>query len=594
MRSFSWTLALRYLNPLRTFVSIITLISLLGVAFGVMVLIVVLSVHNGFERNLKDTLLGHSPHISIQSSFGTISNWEEMEVAMAKEEGVESAFALVEGFVLLDSRAWQRPSYFRAFNTKNEGQIKALEEMLDKESFPDSIVDFNPAQEESAGAAPDLALAPAPQGGNLDAPPAPPEDEVNLPLDLPPGDGGELFGNRYVVVSSQLAKAIGLKVGDEIRIIAASNLDEVMAVYNVPKQRAWELYPEIFEDFQGRIQRVVGASGEDEKASSQEVTNAYKVLQQLLAMVVSTPNGDVQTEGRDMRPAEREIVRDILARLDFVDRREEGFDYFTAGTKEGILSQLKELRELDLEKADNEAFRKIEKFVVPKVLKIQGVYADSERSKGPDLFIPITIGMELKGLRGEVESIGLRIEDPYEAEQFAIKLEKKLGPDWIVRSWMRTHAERFQLVKTEKIMMSFALSFITLLSAFSIMAVMYTVTVQKRQEIGVMKALGARPSQIVRVFVYQGLIVGIGGAILGLGMGLLAIRYREAIMTVIRGFGIDPFPPEFHGMSELPAETIGSQLGVICVVAVILCLLAALVPALMAAFRDPAKSLRNL
>ena len=232
--------------------------------------------------------------------------------------------------------------------------------------------------------------------------------------------------------------------------------------------------------------------------------------------------------------------------------------------------------------------------MVPKVLKIQGVYADSERSKGPDLFIPITIGMELKGLRGEVESIGLRIEDPYQAEQFALNLQMKLGGDWVVRSWMKTHSERFQLVKTEKIMMSFALSFITLLSAFSIMAVMYTVTVQKRQEIGVMKALGARPSQIVRVFVYQGLIVGIGGAILGLGLGLLAIRYREAIMAVIRGFGIDPFPPEFHGMSELPAETIGTQLGVICTVAVILCLLAALVPALMAAFRDPAKSLRNL
>lgn len=574
--------------------SIITLISLLGVAFGVMVLIVVLSVHNGFERNLKDTLLGHSPHISIQSSYGTISGWEEMELSLAREDEVESAFALVEGFVLLDSRAWQRPSYFRAFNTENEGQIKALEEMLDKESFPDSVVDFNPPQGESAGAAPDLAPPPAPPGGDLDALPPSPAEGAGEPLDLPPGDNEELYVNRYVVISSQLAKAIGLKVGDEIRIIAASNLDEVMAVYNVPKKRAWELYPEIFESFEERMRRIFERAGIEERASSQEVTICYRAFQELLPMVVSTPNGDVETEGCEMRPTEREIVRKILDRLDFVNRREGGFDYFEEGTQDGILEQLKELRELDLEKADNEAFRKIENFVVPKVLKIQGVYADSERSKGPDLFVPITIGMELKGLRGEVESIGLRIEDPYRAEEFAIKLQSKLGGDWIVRSWMKTHAERFQLVKTEKIMMSFALSFITLLSAFSIMAVMYTVTVQKRQEIGVMKALGARPSQIVRVFVYQGLIVGIGGAILGLGLGLLAIRYREGIMTVIRGFGIDPFPPEFHGMSELPAETIGSQLGVICVVAVILCLIAALVPALMAAFRDPAKSLRNL
>ncbi|MDG2400281.1 MAG: FtsX-like permease family protein [Akkermansiaceae bacterium] len=570
--------------------SIITLISLLGVSFGVMVLIVVLSIHNGFERNLKDTLLGHSPHISIQSSYGTISNWEEMEVSLAKQDEVESAFALVEGFVLLDSRAWQRPSYFRAFNTENEGQIRALEKMLDRDNFPDSTVDFNPAQGASAGTAPDLAPDSAQQSGEIDAPTLTPVDGANFA----PGDTGELYGNRYVVVSSELAKSIGLKVGDEIRIIAASNLDEVMAVYNVPKQRVWELHPDIFEDFEGRLKKIFETSGGEEKALSLEVTNAYQIFQQLLPMVVSTPNGDVETEGVEMRPAEREIVRDILDRLDFVDRREGGHDYFEAGTRDLILGGLKELRELDLEKADNEAFRKIEKFVVPKELKIQGIYSDSERSKGPDLFIPITIGMELKGLRGEVETIGLRIEDPYKAEEFAINLQKKLGNDWIVRSWMKTHAERFQLVKTEKIMMSFALSFITLLSAFSIMAVMYTVTVQKRQEIGVMKALGARPSQIVRVFVYQGLIVGIGGAIFGLGLGLLAIRYREGIMAIIRGFGIDPFPPEFHGMSELPAEIMGSQLWVICVVAVILCLFAALVPALMAAFRDPAKSLRNL
>ena len=109
-----------------------------------------------------------------------------------------------------------------------------------------------------------------------------------------------------------------------------------------------------------------------------------------------------------------------------------------------------------------------------------------------------------------------------------------------------------------------------------------------------MKALGASSSQIVRVFLYQGLIVGIGGALLGLGMGLTTIHYREYIVSLLRKFGVDPFPPGFHGMSELPAEIVPEQLVVICLVAVVLCLVAALIPALMAAFRDPAKSLRNL
>lgn len=591
MKSFSWTLALRYLNPLRTFVSIITLISLLGVAFGVMVLIVVLSVHNGFERNLKDTLLGHSPHISVYSAYGTILNWEEMEESLAKEPGVESAYASVDGFVLLDTKKWQRPAIFRAFNTNNQGQLDALEEMLDPD-YPGSSVEFNPALGDGAGAAP-----PPPPPMNEDGAVPPPPLDVStseIPELEPINDGGELYVDRYAVISSQLADKIGVKPGDDIRVIAASNFDAVMEVYNVPEMRAWDLYSDSFERFESEIKRLFQAEGDEEEAPSGELLQAYRILQDLIPALVQTPDGDVVTEGEEMRPAERQQIREILDYLDQGARREDGISFYESGSKAWILERLTDLRELDLETTDNAAFRNIEKFVVPKTLRIQGVYADSERSKGPDLFIPITIGMELKGLRGDVDLIGLRIDDPYDAETYASALQTKLGADWIVQSWMRTHADRFQLVKTEKIMMSFALSFITLLSAFSITAVMYTVTVQKRQEIGVMKALGARPSQIVRVFVYQGLIVGMGGVLGGLGLGLLAIRYREGVMAIIRKFGVDPFPPEFHGMSELPAEVVWTQLGVISVVALILCLLAALVPALMAAFRDPAKSLRNL
>ena len=547
MKSFSWTLALRYLNPLRTFVSIITLISLVGVALGVMVLIVVLSVHNGFERNLKDTLLGFSPHISVYSNTGDgrIYDWAEMEETLAKEPRVVSAYALVEGFVLLDSKSWQKPVYFRAINVDNDDQLEALGELLDPD-YPTSKIDFN------------------------------------------------FEGDKNAVISKQLAEGLGLEPGEEIRVIAASNLDAVMAVYNVPGERAWDLYSDVFESFQSEVKRLIEKIDGAEKARSVEILKAYRSLEALVPVEVQTPTGGMMTEGKEMRPVERTKIYEIMDLLAAVDREEGGFDFFAKGRQEEVLMKLKEMRELDLEKADNEGFRQIEEFVVPKTLLIQGVYADSKRSQGPGFFIPLTIGMELKDLQGGVESIGLRIEDPYHAEETARALQANLGEEWIVQSWMVTHASQFQLVKTEKLMISFTLSFITILSAFSIMAVMYTVTVQKRQEIGVMKALGARPSQIVRVFLYQGIIVGVGGAILGLGLGLLAIEYREVIMKLIRSFGVDPFPAEFHGMSELPARVMPDQLLLICAIAIVLCSLAALIPALVAAFRDPAKSLRNL
>ena len=539
LKSFSWTLALRYLNPLRTFVSIITLISLLGVAAGVMVLIVVLSVHAGFERNLKEILLGYAPHVRVESAYGAgIIEWEGMEEGLAEEEGVIGAYAFIEGYVMLDTKGWRQPVSFRAINAQNESQVEALSELLDLKEHPDSKADMG-------------------------------LDEV-------------------AVVSRQLADSLELEVGDKLNFIASGNLDAVMDVYRIKQQdRAWVLYEEQLLPFEKMVGEMFLKAGEQEVVSAEKVTGAFRLIQNLL------PLGD--EDGEPMRTGERDLIEEILfGVLDNPERQDAGKDYYMAGTQKRIQEILAQLRDIDLKEADLKAFEGIEEFVTPVELTVHGVYADTKRSQGPHAFVPLPIGQQLKGLKEAVEAVGVRVEDPYHAQEVADRLKAKLGDEWLVRSWMKTHEQQFQLVKTEKVMMSFALSFITILSAFSITAVMYTVTIQKRQEIGVMKALGARPSQIVRVFLYQGIIVGIAGSLTGLALGLLAVNYRGLIVQLLRGIGIDPFPPDFHGMSELPARIIPEQIVVICVVAVILCIIAALIPALTAAFRDPAKSLRNL
>lgn len=557
MKSFSWTLALRYLNPLRAFVSVITLLSLLGVAFGVMVLIVVLSVHAGFERNLKEMLLGFAPHLRVESAYPGqgIVNWEVMEQSLVGEGDVEGAYALVEGFVLLDVKGWNSPVAFRGINPKSETQISALREMVD-------------------------------------------DGEVALelaPLSLEELERREAEGKRGetseggVVISRQLADSLGLVVGDMVRLLASANLDSVIEAYRTKGEtRAFEKHRERFVNFEELIRSGLKKVGDGEEMASEEVTRAYRLLQDLVP----------EEEGAesDIRPIEVRMIGELLAMLDHFEKQEAGMDYFPSGTGEALERKLRELEELDLEKADLEALREVRDFVLPKQLEVTGIYHDVKRAQGPELFVSLQVGQELRGFDDAsiVQAIGVRTTDPYLAEESAAALRAKLGNGWSVSTWMSRHASQFALVKTEKVMMSFALSFITLLSAFSIMAVMYTMTVQKRQEIGVMKALGASPGQIVRVFLYQGLIVGIGGALLGLGLGLLAIRFRQNLVEGMRGVGVDLFPPEFHGMTELPALVIPANLVVISCVAVVLCLLAALVPALMAAFRDPARSLRNL
>ena len=112
-------------------------------------------------------------------------------------------------------------------------------------------------------------------------------------------------------------------------------------------------------------------------------------------------------------------------------------------------------------------------------------------------------------------------------------------------TWIEELQDFSRLIEQQRVMMYIVLSLIIIVSAFSMSAVMFTITYQKRREIGVMKALGAAPGQIIKVFFYQGLILGFIGSVIGVGSGLLVIRYREGVQVLLRGMGFDPFPQVF-------------------------------------------------
>src|SRR5262245_2976263 len=88
---FELFLALRYLRPKRTFVSVITLISVLGVILGVAVLIIVISVMTGFDRQLRDKILGFNSHLKIfQYEQEPMSGYEAVERAVSTNQQVRA------------------------------------------------------------------------------------------------------------------------------------------------------------------------------------------------------------------------------------------------------------------------------------------------------------------------------------------------------------------------------------------------------------------------------------------------------------------------------------------------------------------------
>jgi len=136
--------------------------------------------------------------------------------------------------------------------------------------------------------------------------------------------------------------------------------------------------------------------------------------------------------------------------------------------------------------------------------------------------------------------------------------------------------------------------FIVIVAGFGIMSTLITVTVQKTREIGVLKALGARPAQIVFVFLIQGIMIGTVGIALGLGLGLLTVHFRNGFKEwLAQATGIEIFPASIYQFAQIPAELIPSDVALICICAFVISSLAALVPAAAAARQDPVKALRH-
>src|SRR5215831_13999519 len=100
---FELLLALRYLRPKRTFVSVITLISVVGVMLGVAVLIIVISVMTGFDHDLREKILGFNPHITIRKYNTILEDYQALARVVSSNANVRAVAPLIIGRVVVET-----------------------------------------------------------------------------------------------------------------------------------------------------------------------------------------------------------------------------------------------------------------------------------------------------------------------------------------------------------------------------------------------------------------------------------------------------------------------------------------------------------
>jgi len=265
---------------------------------------------------------------------------------------------------------------------------------------------------------------------------------------------------------------------------------------------------------------------------------------------------------------------------------------YSPGNLGQILDSIKKLENAKGE--GKKAVDELRDVIMPKELTVTGIFETGHYLHDSEfLLVPIYVGQELYGLGDALHGITVRTDNPYSAERVKQGIQQFLEPPEYAQTWIDINHQFFEAVRLERTVMFFLLFFIVVVAAFGIMSTLITVTVQKRREIGIMKALGANIAQIIWVFLGQGTIVGLFGTLTGLALGMTLIRYRNQFSHWLAStLHIEIFPREVYQFSSIPAEVIPRDVAIICISAFFICSLAALIPAYFAARLDPVKALR--
>jgi len=229
-----------------------------------------------------------------------------------------------------------------------------------------------------------------------------------------------------------------------------------------------------------------------------------------------------------------------------------------------------------------------EGWTMPKATKfmVKGIFETGMYEYDASLsYVSLESAQKLFNLGEKVTGLEVKIDDLYKAEKVAQELDRKLGYRFYALDWMHLHKNLFSWMTLEKYAMFIVLSLIVAVAAFNIISTLIMVVMEKRKDIGILKSMGSTSSSIMRIFMFEGLVVGIIGTALGSALGFILCWVQET-------FKVISLPAEIYFISSLPIDMRAFDFILVAFAAVGITFLATLYPAKRAADLAPVEAIR--
>lgn len=199
-------------------------------------------------------------------------------------------------------------------------------------------------------------------------------------------------------------------------------------------------------------------------------------------------------------------------------------------------------------------------------------------------FVNLSTARSLAGMDRGVHGLEIRVTNIDKANLTAAAIKKVVGNAYSVRDWMQINQNLFAALKLEKIGIFIALDLIILVAALNIISALVMVVMEKTRDIAILKSMGATTGSIMRIFFYQGAVIGLSGTVLGVasGLGLCALLKRYKIIEL---------PSNVYPMSTMPVKVVPMDVTVIAISAILITLAATLYPSWKASRIRPAEAL---